>query len=104
MQDYGNLDLLSVKCATVELSQMRGQSNEQSVQDKSCANQDLKITSTVNNNDKHNLGYFIADPNIEADMAASAKNTKELHIEIDDVFSGIHCFKGTFSLQVKEGI
>ena len=37
------------------------------------------------------------------DMIASAKITKELHDTYSDAISGIGCFKGTFSLQVKEG-
>ena len=40
---------------------------------------------------------------MEADMVASAKTTHELHNTHSYVFTGISCFKGTFSLQVKEG-
>ena len=46
--------------------------------------------------------YFAAGPNTEPDMAASAKTTIKLHNESSKVFTGIGCFKGTFSLKVKE--
>ena len=38
------------------------------------------------------------------DTAASAKIIKALHKELYDVFSGIGCFRGTFSLYVKKGM
>ena len=37
-------------------------------------------------------------------MTASAKITKEMHTDNNNVFAGIRCFKGTFSLQVTKGI
>ena len=37
-------------------------------------------------------------------MAASTKPPQEWHSKYSDVFSGIGCFKGTFFLQVKEGM
>ena len=35
-------------------------------------------------------------------MPASAKTTQEVCHKSNNVFTGIRCFKGTFSLQVKE--
>ena len=35
-------------------------------------------------------------------MVASATTKQELHNEYSDVFTGIGCFKATFSLQVKD--
>ena len=40
----------------------------------------------------------------KTNMRASAKTRQELHGKYSDAFSGIGCFKGTFSLQVKEGV
>ena len=48
--------------------------------------------------------HFIVGPDKEADMVASVKATQEFHNEYSDVFTGIGCFKDTFSLQIKEGI
>ena len=44
--------------------------------------------------------YFITGPDKEANM--ETKTTQELHSKYSDVFTGIGCFEGTFSLQVKE--
>ena len=52
---------------------------------------------------KEEIDYFIAGPDHKAGMVASAKTSHELHDEYSDAFTGNRCFKGTFSLQVKEG-
>ena len=39
---------------------------------------------------------------MEANKWASAGTTQTIHNEYSNVFTGIGCFKGTFSLQVKE--
>ena len=49
------------------------------------------------------MDYFVAGPDKKANMAPSAKTTQELHSKYSDLFSGIGCFKGTLSLQLKEG-
>ena len=36
-------------------------------------------------------------------MKATAELTQSVHNKFKDIFTGIACFKGTFSLQVKEG-
>ena len=36
-------------------------------------------------------------------MEANNKITKSINKEFADIFIGIECFKGTFSLQVKDG-
>ena len=75
--------------------------------EKSCANMDAdsKIKHNVNGHSNNNnvntiTIYFLSSPNVEAD-----KRKRELIHEIcnvfGDVFNGIGCFKGTFSLQLK---
>ena len=49
------------------------------------------------------MNCFIADPDKNADVAASA-TTQDIHSIYVDVFSSIGCFKGTCSLQAKEGV
>ena len=48
-------------------------------------------------------GLISARTDKEADMVARSNPTQELHSKYTNVFSGIGCFKGTISLQVKEG-
>ena len=39
---------------------------------------------------------------MKVDRLASAETTQKIHIEYSDMFTVIGCFKGTFSLQVKD--
>ena len=52
-----------------------------------------------NNNGK--INYVLLGPSKEADMRASAKITEQLQKEFKDLFIGIGCCDGTFSLPVK---
>ena len=66
-------------------------------------------TSNFNNKDKpmaddnkpYKLNYFPPGPNQDNDKEASAEITQQLQRDFKDVFTGIGCFDGTFSLQVK---
>ena len=51
----------------------------------------------VNNNE---INYFLPGPNKDNDKRGSAKITKQLQSNFEDVFSGIGGFDGMFSLQV----
>ena len=55
---------------------------------------------------KQRSDYFIpVTKQEEEDMAAGTKKTKEIHAHhINVFFSGTRCFKGTFALQVKQGM
>ena len=52
-----------------------------------------------NNNE---IKYFLLGPSKDSDKKASTEIRKQLHKEFEDVFTGIGCFDGTFSLQVKQ--
>ena len=39
---------------------------------------------------------------MEFNRATGAKTTMKIHNKFSDVFTGILCFKGTFSLKIKE--
>ena len=54
--------------------------------------------SSSNNN---KIKYFLAGPSEKSDKKASTEITKQLQMEFEDVFTGIGCFDGTFTLQVK---
>ena len=57
--------------------------------------------SQVNNNNNNNIKYFLPDHYSDADKKASDEITKQLQKEFKDVFKGIGCFDGKFSLQDK---
>ena len=77
-------------------------SNEQRLEDKSCANTNSNDNIMVNNEDKYIIDYSIVEAEKYADMRASVVKTKAVHNEFKDVFMGNGCFQGTFSLQVKD--
>ena len=45
--------------------------------------------------------YFLAGPTYDSDKRKSFKSTQHIHKDFDEVFNGIGCFEGTFSLQLK---
>ena len=67
---------------------------------------DSKIKHSTNGqNDKDNVNkvtnYFLSSPNVEAEKRKSIEMMQKIHNTFGDVFNGIRCFKGTFSLQLK---
>ena len=78
--------------------------NEQSNQNKSQTKRNLYINLHNDISINQAIHYFIADLRREADMTEITKITQEIFNTFNDVFSGIGCFKGTFSLQVKDGM
>ena len=57
--------------------------------------------SVVNNNSNKSTNYFLSGSNFDLDKEKSAELTQEINWEFNDVFNGIGCFEGTFSLQLK---
>ena len=60
-----------------------------------------KDKPTVNNQLSNMVDYFIPEPNYDNDKKKSAGITEQLQRDFEDVFNGIGCFDGTFSLQLK---
>ena len=58
-------------------------------------------SQNYNNNVNTLTNYFLSLPNVEADKRKSIKLTRKIHNAFGDVFNGIGCFKGIFSLQLK---
>ena len=52
-------------------------------------------------NNKVNLkaDYFVASLNTKTDRATSAETATKIHNEFNNMFTGIGCFMGTFSLK-----
>ena len=57
--------------------------------------------STVNTNVNTLTKYFLLYPNNETDKRKNTELTQQMHKESDNVFYGIGCFEGTFSLHLK---
>ena len=71
-----------------------------------CYTNKTSISKSANNNTKpmikaeanNSTRYFIAGPNCDSNKRKSAESTHQIHKDFDDVFNGIGCFEGTFSL------
>ena len=55
----------------------------------------------VSNNSNNSVNYFFSSSNITADKRQSSEMTQRIHDRYGDIFNGIGCFEGTFSLQLK---
>ena len=77
--------------------------------EKSCAH--IDAISKFENKDKpmvidrqHNtISYFLPGPNQENDKQVSLEITQQIQKEFKEVFNGMSCFNGMFSLQLKPG-
>ena len=74
-----------------------------------CYTNKTSILKSTNNNKKqmvkaeanNSTRYFIVGPNCDSDKRKNAESTQQIHKGFDDVFNGIGCFEGTFSLHLK---
>ena len=67
---------------------------------------DLKTKQGTNsqkgqNNANKTSNYFFLPSNVDTDKRKSSMLMHEIHNTFGDVFNGIGCFEGTFSLQLK---
>ena len=107
-----NIDSIQAEVAECKTntSDIRESNIEQEMHtvEKGCTNTDAdsKIKQGANSqsgkdNANKITNYFLSSPNVEADKRKSIKLMQEVHNTFGDVFNGIGCFKGTFSLQHK---
>ena len=66
------LELLSVSCNTIEPSWKNTQLHKQTMQDKSCINKDFKDNVTIDAKCNNKINLFIAEPDKDAHITASA--------------------------------
>ena len=111
MPDATSLDIIKVNIDSIQAEMLKSKTNnKQEIQTNadSCTNmkrdainkqdanilkdQDIPITQ---------INYFASSSNIDADKRKSIEMTQIIHDKLGDVFNGIGCFKGTFSLQLK---
>ena len=53
------------------------------------------------NNSNNSINYFFSSSNIMADKRQSSEMTQRIHDRFGNVFNGIWCFEGRFSVQLK---
>ena len=103
MIDCKQLHLLSIHCQTINNQHNGRQTNEQTKHDTSMPANSFKNNLYANDKIKQGIDYFIAGPGMESNIVENTETTLKIHTEYNDVFTGIGCFKGAFSLWVKDG-
>ena len=85
-----------------------GCTNKNTTWNKGCKNNNTSVDSKQDTNghshpcNKHiSINYFHSSNNIDADKRSSIAMTQSIHSRFGNVFNGIGCFEGTFSLQLK---
>ena len=119
MPDTAVLELINIKIDSIQAEvadcktntvDMRESYIEQEMHavEKGCTNTDAdsKIKQSANgqngqDNANKTTNYFFSSPTVEVDKRRSIELTWEVHNTFGDVFNGIWCLKGTFSLQLK---
>ena len=82
--------------------------NKNASRDKGCKNNNTGVINKQNTNsqndpsDQHiSINYFYSLNNVDADKRSSITMRQSIHMRFGDIFNGIGCFEGTFSLQLK---
>ena len=110
-----NLNIDSKQTLTAEYKTNKEQETHTSVEaytnttgDEDCKNNNASIDNKQDTNchnhpgDRHiSINYFHSLNNVDADKRSSITMVQGIHTRFGDVFNGIRCFKGTFSLQLK---
>ena len=122
MPDTAALKIINVNIDSIEAASMWKENCNTNIEDakisdtrqeghvgkESCTNKDdnLKITNNDNGSSSNTsinilTNYFLSSPNIEVDKRKSIELMQKIHNMFDNVFNGIGCFEGMFSLQLK---
>ena len=101
-----NLNIDSIQKELKNCKANRGQEMHTITED--CTNKDAQsAVKQDDNGPQHHsqantlINYFYSSDNTVADKSKSSAMTQRIHETFGDVFNGIGCFKGTFSLQLK---
>ena len=75
---------------------------------KGCTNMDTGVNTQQDTNGQNNqnninklINYFFSSTNTDADKRKSSAMMQNIHNAFGNIFNGIGCFEGTFSLQLK---
>ena len=101
-----NLNIDSIQVEIAECKTNRGQETHAVM--KGCTNMEAGVITTQDangqnnqNNSNKSINYFYSSNNIDADKRKSSTMMQKIHKTFGNIFNGIGCFKGTFSLQLK---
>ena len=96
-----NIDLIQAEVANCKTNREQ----ETHIVVESCTNINtvgiIKQIANGQNQSNKLINYFYSSKNTEADKRQSNNMTQKIHNTYGNVFNGIGCFKGTFSLQLK---
>ena len=111
MPDIAALKLFNISIDSIQVEMAEHKTNtEQGTHTvkEGCTNTDAdsKTKQGTNSQNSQNnankpINYFFSSSNIDADKRKSSELTQKIHNTFGDVFNGIGCFEGTFSLQPK---
>ena len=104
-----NIINLNVDSIQVEIAECKSNREQEThAVTESCTNTDAGVINKQNancqkdqNNSNKSINYFFSSSNRMADKRKSNKMTQRIHNRFGNVFNGIGCFEGTFSLWLK---
>ena len=101
-----NLNIDSIQAITAKCKTNKEQEAHSGIE--GCKNNNTSVDNKQHTNshshpcNKHiSINYFHSSNNIDAEKRSSIDMTQSIHSRFGDIFNGIGCFKGTFSLQLK---
>ena len=109
MPDTAAFKIININVDSIQSAKEEHTNTTQEVHvvEKSCTNMDAdsRVNNNVNShNDNTNVktitNYFLSSTNVEADKRKSTKLMQRVNNVFGNVFNGIGCFKGTFSLEL----
>ena len=111
MPDATSLDIIKVNIHSIQAEMSKGKTNNKQEMRTDPDNCTKIKRDAINKQDANiqkdqdmpinPINYFTSSCNIDADKRKSIEMTQIIHDKFGDVFNGIGCFKGTFSLQLK---
>ena len=109
MPDTAALNIINVNIDSIqkEIGECKTNSGQKMHADtEDCTNKDAHSTAKQDvNSQQHQanklINYFYSLNNTDADKSKSNAMTQRIHETYGEVFNGIGCFEGTFSLQLK---
>ena len=114
MPDTAALNIINLNIGSIQVEIASCKTNrEQEMQAmaEGCTNMDTgeinrqdangQNNQNISNNSNNSVNYFFSSSNIMANKKQSSEMTQKIHNRFGNVFNGIGCFEGTFSLQLK---
>ena len=111
MPDMAALNIINLNIDSIQAEVAECTTNirqEMQIVSKGCAKMATDDLTTQNTNSQNgqantnkSINYFLSSDNVDADKRKSSAMMQKIHDTFGNVFNGIGCFKGTFSLQLK---